>query len=113
MQDFMLLVQSENHEDVAPEVLRKRLANYRVWMQEKMAEGRVKAGQPLAPLGALVKRDKSVMTDGPFLEAKEIIAGYVVVSAATMEEAVEIARGCPLLDHCELIVRPMVEVPLD
>ena len=33
--------------------------------------------------------------DGPFIEVKELVGGYMIVSAASLDEAVEIARGCP------------------
>ena len=34
-------------------------------------------------------------TDGPFVEAKEVIGGYMILSAASIDEAIAIARGCP------------------
>lgn len=39
------------------------------------------------------------LTDGPYLEAKEIIGGYVTIKAADLKEAVEAARRCPGLDY--------------
>ena len=41
---------------------------------------------------------KNVM-DGPFAESKEAIAGYWFIQAASLEEAVEIAKGNPCLDY--------------
>jgi hypothetical protein len=38
-----------------------------------------------------------VVTDGPFGEIKETIGGYVTVKASNVEEAVEFAKGCPVL----------------
>ena len=35
------------------------------------------------------------VADGPLIEIKELIGGYMIVSAASLEEAIEIARGCP------------------
>jgi hypothetical protein len=37
------------------------------------------------------------MTDGPYAEAKDLIGGYTVISADSLDEATEIARGCPFL----------------
>jgi hypothetical protein len=34
-------------------------------------------------------------TDGPFVEAKEIVGGFMIISAASLEEAVQVARECP------------------
>jgi hypothetical protein len=33
--------------------------------------------------------------DGPFVEVKELVGGYMIVSAATLDEAIEVARQCP------------------
>jgi len=34
-------------------------------------------------------------TDGPFVEAKEVVGGFMIISAASLEEAVQVARECP------------------
>jgi hypothetical protein len=81
------------------------------WMQKMMSEERLKVGQPLEPTGRLLTDKDTVLTDGPFLEPKEIIGGYVIVKANDLDEAVEIAKGCPLLAHCEIFVRPVLQVP--
>ena len=33
--------------------------------------------------------------DGPFVEVKELVGGYMIVSAQTLDEAISVARGCP------------------
>jgi hypothetical protein len=38
-----------------------------------------------------------VVTDGPFTEIKEFINGYIVVKAQTIDDAIEIAKECPIL----------------
>ena len=48
--------------------------------------GRLRGGKIVTSEGA---------TDGPFVEAKEVIGGYMIVSAESMEEAIEVARQCP------------------
>ncbi|MFN8060383.1 MAG: YciI family protein [Vicinamibacterales bacterium] len=37
--------------------------------------------------------------DGPLVEVKELVGGYMIVTAATLEEAIEVARQCPGLVH--------------
>jgi hypothetical protein len=58
-----------------------------------------------------LKNPDTVVTDGPFLEPKEIIGGYVVLLAKDLSEATELAKQCPLLGHCEIFVRPVLEIP--
>jgi hypothetical protein len=39
------------------------------------------------------------VTDGPYIEAKEAVGGYIIVTAYSLDEAAEIAKGCPGLDN--------------
>ena len=48
------------------------------------------------PAGKIVKAD-SVIADGPYAEIKESIVGYSIVKADSVEEATELAKGCPIL----------------
>jgi hypothetical protein len=108
MSEFMLLIRGKDPISTSPEALQQRMDTYVQWMQKMMAEGRYKGGQPLDEgEGRLLKNKEEVLTDGPFMEAKEIIGGYVIITADDINEAVEIARTCPLLDHFQLEVRKL------
>ena len=51
---------------------------------------------------------KNVVTDGPFVEAKEIVGGFTIVQADSIDGAAEIAKGCPcLLTGGRVEVRPL------
>jgi hypothetical protein len=57
--------------------------------------------------------DKRTVVDGPFTEAKEMIAGYTLIQTKTREEALEWTRRFPKphLDHeCEIEVRQLYEL---
>jgi hypothetical protein len=60
---------------------REKFQTNLVDMGGRLGEGRLATSQP--------------PPDGPFVELKEIVGGYMIVSAASLEEASEIARGCP------------------
>jgi hypothetical protein len=89
----------------APEVMKKM----DVFMGPLAANGTIVGGQGLKPSskGAKVKQHGSARTiiDGPFTEAKELVAGYMIVQTATLDEAVDIAKGWlevhAQLDHDE------------
>ena len=52
--------------------------------------------------------------DGPFAESKEAIAGFFIIRADSLEEAVEVARGCPGLEFGQTVeVRAMVSEPYE
>jgi hypothetical protein len=52
---------------------------------------------------------KPVVTDGPFAEAKEVIAGYWIIQAGSKEEAIEWAKRCPLPEHGIIEIRQIFE----
>ena len=66
-------------------------AKFNAW-KEKFQENLVDMGGKLGG-GKVVTSEGA--TDGPFVEAKEVVGGYMIVSAESMEEAVEIARQSP------------------
>jgi hypothetical protein len=58
------------------------------------------------------KRDgKLTATDGPYMETKEQMAGFVLVEAADMDEAVRLAAGIPIAGIGTIEVRPIYEIP--
>ncbi len=66
-------------------------------------------GEALVPAGKIMSKGGQVVTDGPYTEGKEIVGGYIVVTAASVDEAVELAHGCPIFDNAgSLEVRPIV-----
>jgi hypothetical protein len=60
--------------------------------QNKLAD----RGNRLALAGRVV-RPGDVITDGPYTEIKELIGGYTLIKAESIEEATELAKGCPIL----------------
>ena len=67
-------------------------ASFNAW-REKFRDNIVDMGGKLNAGGKIVKSDGA--TDGPFVEAKEVIGGYMIVAADSIEEAVEVARQSP------------------
>ena len=63
--------------------------------KEKYDSNIVDMGGPLKPGGKILSA--SGVTDGPFTEAKEIVGGYMLVSAESLDHAIEIVRESPAL----------------
>jgi len=57
-----------------------------------------------------VSGGKRIVTDGPFAETKEVIAGFWMIQARSKEEALEWANRCPLPEHGILEIREVFEV---
>ena len=87
------------------------------WTQEMarrgfLPEGALAAGGLRAPAEAKtvrVRRRQLMLSDGPFAETKEQIAGYDVIECADLDEAIEIASRHPVAGFGAVEVRPFWE----
>ena len=95
MTDYLMLIRNDGNPmaDLSPEQMQAHLQEWGAWMGGLAEQGRLVGGRPLGQPAACVSRD--VVTDGPYAEAKDVVGGYVIVSAETLDEAIEIARACP------------------
>jgi hypothetical protein len=103
----------ERYEAMTTAERRAALERWNAWCDELAAEGRVQAGNTLAPEGRVVSRAGGARAvapavDGPFAEAKELIGGYLLLAAASLDEATAIAEQCPNLQYGMIVeVRPI------
>ncbi len=81
-----------------PEEMQTHMEKFGKWMGELAQKGALVGGDPLHKEGMQVIGTKKTVTDGPFIEAKELVGGYVIVNAKDIQDAVEISKGCPILD---------------
>jgi hypothetical protein len=81
------------------------------WLGGFSAQGKLKAAQPLEKSGMVVSgKNGRIVKDGPYNESKEIVGGYGLFTVASMEEAVAIAKTCPMLEHGGVVeVRQIAE----
>jgi hypothetical protein len=84
--------QSERGEMPSPAQMEQMYAQFNAW-REKFQSNIVDMGGKLDD-GGKVLTVENVM-DGPFVEAKEVIGGFMILSARNIEEAMEVARQCP------------------
>lgn len=70
----------------------------------------VKGGAPLAPGAVQVRKRAGRVTklDGPFVETREMIGGYFVIEASSMEQALELAESCPAAEYGAVEVHPIL-----
>ena len=57
-----------------------------------------------------VRRGKVSSTDGPFAETKEVLGGFILIEAANMDQAVNLAAGIPLAKLGSIEVRPILKL---
>jgi hypothetical protein len=75
-----------------------------------MKSGKLKSAQPLDMEGVIISGTPGKLKDGPYNETKEVIAGYFLVEAANLEEAVQIAKANPVFEDgtgARIEVRPI------
>ena len=106
MREFLLIIRGSGMQTMSPEEIQSMLGKFRTWVDELGPQ--YLTGQKLEPAGVTVREDQSVVTDGPFLEPKEIVAGFMLIRAADLAEATEIARRAPQIPWYSIEVRPLV-----
>ncbi|HXT38576.1 MAG TPA: YciI family protein [Candidatus Angelobacter sp.] len=98
---------------MSPEQMQQNMNQWFAWIGDLRGKGKFKAGEPLGDEGKVLSGKKGqTVTDGPFVEGKEEVGGYLIVSAKDMMEAVEMARGCPIYANNGTVeVRPIQHIP--
>ena len=99
--EYMLLFRGMHWDkNLSPQEIQNVMSRWIAWFDRLTQEGKAKAGQPLTEKGKIISGKKGQkVVDGPFAESKESIAGYILLQAATLDEAVKIAKECPGLDY--------------
>ena len=83
----------------SPEQMQKTMEKWVAWFKDLGAKGHLKEpGHPLEHGGKVVKGKQKIVTDGPFAETKDVVGGYIVIEAKDLQQAVEISKGCPILE---------------
>jgi hypothetical protein len=98
MDEFILIFRHQDGNKLAS------AEQMQIWMKQTMdwiagitAKNKFVGGNGLPFDDAKVVRHKGVITNGPFGDIKETIGGYIIVKADSVEEAVEFAKGSPVL----------------
>ena len=100
MKEFVFIFRISDNPDFkpSPEQMQETLTNWMNWMGGIAAQNKlVSNGSRLSMSIAKTVKPNGVITDGPYTEIKEFINGYTIIKAANVDEAVELAKGCPVL----------------
>ncbi len=110
MKEFMLIFRFTNLQ----EAWNNPKMDYKMWqdwISSIAAQNKfVDSGKQLGTNGNVVKSN-NVITNGPYVEIKETLGGYMFVKAESLAEATEMAKGCPIIQTKagSVEVRPVVE----
>jgi len=102
MAQFMLLLHQVPgyNSDLPREKMLEMTKKYMAWAEGLRAKGKMVGGEKLTASGGRqlrVKDGKTVASDGPYAEAKDVIGGYFVIEAKDLAEAEALAGDCPHL----------------
>ncbi|MEP7144623.1 MAG: YciI family protein [Ferruginibacter sp.] len=114
MKEFLLIFRRETdtgESQPSPEQMQGMMKAWQDWIGSIAAQDKlVSAGNRLGSEGNVVKPG-NVVTNGPYVEIKEAIGGYTMIRAASLDEATEIAKGCPIFTvNGNVEVRPVVSM---
>ena len=108
MANFLYVFRGGANVGASPQQMQEHMQKWAAWIQQLSKTGNFKAGDPLEAEGKVIKGRKKVVTDGPYAEAKDLVGGYLLISAKNLDEAVELSRGCPIFDSDGSVeVRPI------
>lgn len=115
MDKYMLLFRNqanveEIYANMSPEEMQAELGKWNAWIGGIAAQGKFEGSEALQPSGKIVTGSKRVVTDGPFVESKELVSGYLLLKAESMEEAIELSQGCPIYDHEGIVEVRQIQV---
>ena len=100
MKDFLLVYRTDPNnfpKDASPEQLQATTKRWMDWIGGIAAQNKLTdRGNRLFPSGKVVKPN-NIIADGPYTEIKEHIVGYSIVKTTSIEEAIELSKGCPIL----------------
>jgi hypothetical protein len=103
MKEYLLLFRGGDAPTLqqSPEKWQAHMQRWGQWMNGMKEQGKFISAQPLVSSGKTVMGNKKVVSDGPFMEGKEMVAGYLACRANSYDEAVEISKGCPILEFTD------------
>jgi hypothetical protein len=97
---------------MSAEQMQQTMKKWMDWKEALEKNGNIKQlGERLDGTGKVVRGKAKAVTDGPFVEVKDSIQGYLLLEANDMNQAVELATGCPILDGDGTVeIRPFVSM---
>jgi RNA polymerase sigma factor (sigma-70 family) len=114
---FMYLFRSNpaGYRSMSPEQMQQTMKKWMDWKDTLEKNGHVKQfGERLDGTGKVVRGKAKAVTDGPYVEVKDFIQGYTLIEARDMDQAVELAKGCPILEGDGTVeIRPFVSMCRD
>jgi len=112
MKRFLLLIREDLRrvEQLTDEQMQNEITIMTRWVEELTKSGNFIQGDPLEN-GMRIATANKVLSDGPFIEAREAVTGFTLIKAETIDQAAELAMACPLVQkgQIKIEVRPILD----
>ncbi len=108
MKEFLYIIRGgqEKYQTNSPEEMQKHMQKWQAWMGGLAQEGKLVGGQPLMSEGKTLTEGGAKVMDRPLAEGKELIGGYLLIKADSLDHAAKIAKDCPSFEYdCSVEVR--------
>lgn len=110
MKDYLYLLHDDQTlvRQLSPSDMEKVVARYSAWAGRLAEQGRLSAGHKLKDEGGKRLRRRAgrhEVSDGPYAEVNDIVAGLFIVQAANYEDACALAQDCPHLEFGWIEIR--------
>jgi hypothetical protein len=100
MKEFVLIFRMDimtKEAQPSPEQMKLYMTQWMEWINDISAQGKLADGGNHLSRSGKVLRPKNSMTDEPYVSNKESVAGYIIILAKDIDDAVHIAKKCPIL----------------
>ena len=115
MAKFMYLFRSNPtaYRSMSPEQMQQTMKKWMDWKDTLQRDGHVQQlGERLDAAGKVVRGKSKTVTDGPYVETKVLVLGYLIIEARDLAQATELSLGCPMLDGSGSVeIRPVASYP--
>ena len=113
MEEYLIIMRLDlitKEAQPSPEQMQVYMKMYSDWVGGIAAQNKFVGGKGLSTEGKVIKSGGAV-TDGPYAEVKESIAGFIIVRAKDFDDALEMGRTCPILQGDNSVeVRKVISV---
>ncbi len=93
---LLLYDREDSFNEMSPEDMQNEIGEHMKWI-EKLGD-HYDSGEALLQNAKTIKGKSKIVTDGPYIESKELMGGFYIIKADSLEEAAELAKNCPTLE---------------
>lgn len=92
---------------LSPEQMERRLKRTLEWIESLRMKGHFQGGVRLEGEGRVIRGTSRTVSDGPYVESKDMVGGYLLIEAGDLDQAMALTEGCPLVEGGSVEVRPV------